>query len=456
MKTLDADSLYKGVHELDLILSSFTDQLRQIQSSINELVSLEDSLKGKGGTSIRAFFQDCHEPFLTFCISCLTNYGNTLKNFESALKSLDASPNAFIRQSFLENELTNGLRKVKGNTIELTQDANQSMQSVSDIVFLPRLNELEFVNQVEEANRSSIQTIEKLVEFDLMQTNALSSIEQQILKMNQFIEQIHSMFQSGQLSLASYKPGQLWSQNKAKVGNGNSKSKESKLKNPVKDKELEWWELEYTNGDSSTVFDLSAPVSSTGNKFSTGTEAVSYYNTAINTQVKGFGIKKDGDVFRVKNGNVVNIKGKRYHSKWIDSQLKRGNIPEIAKNVKPSSALKSSVRGGLAWVGVGITTTENAYENIQNNESTSKIVGDAGVDVGLGAVTLGLGSATAAFVVGTVGAPVLAGATVGLAVSIGVSYILEGIKTGKGQKNISDKIKDKVQKSVKTIANWFS
>ena len=106
MKTLDADSLYKGVHELDLILSSFTDQLRQIQSSINELVSLEDSLKGKGGTSIRAFFQDCHEPFLTFCISCLTNYGNTLKNIESALKSLDASPNAFIRQSFLENELT--------------------------------------------------------------------------------------------------------------------------------------------------------------------------------------------------------------------------------------------------------------------------------------------------------------------------------------------------------------
>ncbi|WP_416728563.1 T7SS effector LXG polymorphic toxin [Fictibacillus sp. JL2B1089] len=454
MKTLDADSLYNGVHELNLILSSFTDQLRQIQSSINELVSLEDSLKGKGGTSIRAFFQDCHEPFLTFCISCLTNYGNTLKNIESALKSLDASPNAFIRQSFLENELTNGLRKVKENTIELTQDANQSMQNVSDIVFLPRLNELEFVNQVEEANRSSIQTIEKLVEFDLMQTNALSSIEQQILKMNQFIEQIQSMFQSGELSLASYKPGQLWNQSKSEVRNGNSESKESKLKNPVKEKELEWWEKELPGDDPRAVLDLSAPVNSAGNAFGTLTEGAAFAKSAYNTQVKGFRISKYNDNFHVKNGKVENIKGKKYHKNWIDSQIKRGNTPEIAKHVKPGSIVKSTMKGGLSWLGVGITTTENAYQNIKNEESTSKIVGDAGVDVGLGAVSLGTGAVFVSAVVAS-GGTVLVAAAAGLIISSAITFAFEGIKTGKDKKSASDKIKDGVQKGVKTIAGWF-
>ena len=45
-------------------------------------------------------------------------------------------------------------------------------------------------------------------------------------------------------------------------------------------------------------------------------------------------------------------------------------------------------------VGVGIATIDNVRKNMNNDESTGKIIGDAVVDVAIGAATLAAGGAS--------------------------------------------------------------
>ena len=82
----------------------------------------------------------------------------------------------------------------------------------------------------------------------------------------------------------------------------------------------------------------------------------------------------------------------------------------------------------------------------------SKIVGDAGVDVGIGAVSLAAGGMATALVVGSLGAPVLVGAVAGV-IGAGVVSSISNLEI-KG-KSVSNHIKDGIQSGVKTIAGWF-
>ncbi|RBP89907.1 WXG superfamily protein probably secreted by type VII secretion system [Cytobacillus firmus] len=74
-------------------------------------MSLEDAFKGQGGQAIRAYYQECHQPFLQFLESRIDEYQSYLKSFIGSLLNLEPSPSGFIRQEFLEHELKQGAEK---------------------------------------------------------------------------------------------------------------------------------------------------------------------------------------------------------------------------------------------------------------------------------------------------------------------------------------------------------
>jgi toxin YxiD len=231
LKVLEADSLLAGIDETSNQLSILKDQVHQVQVSIQELVSLEDAFKGQGSQSIRAFYQDCHHPFLQFLESWIDEYQSYLKSFIGSLKALEPSPSGFIRQEFMEHELKQGLRNTLQITADLTQEANGIMKSVSDIVALPRLEDSRFIQATKSAEDSSLETIEKLVDFDHRETAALDPLLQDLSLMNQYIQKMAGMFQSGNLSLAQYQPESLsWKDFHGDISNPNLESEQSILK----------------------------------------------------------------------------------------------------------------------------------------------------------------------------------------------------------------------------------
>ncbi len=209
MKVLEVGSLHSGIDEFLDKIGTQKEQMNQIKEAVTNLIALEDSLKGAGGNAIRGFYEECHKPFLLFYENFLVEYEQTLNTIKSSLTGLEPSNNGFIRQSFLEQELNNGLNHTKSVTMELTDEANRVMDSVSDIVALPHLQDQSFLESAEEAKKEKDRTIERLLEFDLQQTKSLDTVEQDIESMNQYITHIASLFKSGDLQVGDYKTGQL-------------------------------------------------------------------------------------------------------------------------------------------------------------------------------------------------------------------------------------------------------
>ncbi|WP_218240456.1 hypothetical protein, partial [Pseudomonas sp. 2822-17] len=75
--------------------------------------------------------------------------------------------------------------------------------------------------------------------------------------------------------------------------------------------------------------------------------------------------------------------------------------------VDPGANAKAGLKSKAGWVGVALETGYNLHNNIKSGESKSKIIGDAAVDVAIGAGLIVLGTAVSALAV-TLGAPVIA------------------------------------------------
>ncbi|WP_254178833.1 LXG domain-containing protein [Cytobacillus oceanisediminis] len=166
---------------------------------------------GEGAAAIQAFFRECHSPFLLFFEGFLADYQNTLKRIASSLQMLEPASNGFIRQSFLDEEAAQGLVKTESITTSLTEETNAVMQKVSDIVSLPHLQDEEFSAHVRRAELHRRNTVDDLITFDGQQTLALDRIEQDLHLMQTYIDEISSLFQSGNLSISGYSVKQLHS-----------------------------------------------------------------------------------------------------------------------------------------------------------------------------------------------------------------------------------------------------
>lgn len=175
MKVLDAESLHKGIDDIKNEIPDFQQQISAIQQAVNGVVSLNDALKGKGGEAIRTFYEQCHQPFLIYMQHFLTDYEKLLDEVKEAVLSFEPNKKAMIKEEFLEDDVTTGLEKVEDVTISLTDEANVIMDSVRDIVSLPKLDDEEFLHNVQRGKRKTKDTIEGLHDLDDSQTKALES-----------------------------------------------------------------------------------------------------------------------------------------------------------------------------------------------------------------------------------------------------------------------------------------
>ncbi|GGN57355.1 MULTISPECIES: T7SS effector LXG polymorphic toxin [unclassified Oceanobacillus] len=91
----------------------------------------------------------------------LIDFENGLKRMEQAIQSFELIPNVRIEQSFLENDINYGLQNVKNTTLNLTDAANHTIQSVRDIVTLPQLHPDELIHRVRQGEKQTKQLVEQ-------------------------------------------------------------------------------------------------------------------------------------------------------------------------------------------------------------------------------------------------------------------------------------------------------
>jgi len=217
-------------------------------------------------------------------------------------------------------------------------------------------------------------------------------------------------------------------------------------------------------------FELEAAFDEKGEQFGITAEAIAFYQVYDKVR-KGFKIerivKSNNRVqYRLYKPELIGVspprngrKSKIYWEDDLKAKARQGNPPKVSSYVRPGASAVSALKSKAGWIGIGISTVENVVENVNNGEDATRIIGDAAVDVGIGAGTLVLGGVVAG-VAGTLGAPVIVGAGVAAAVSVGISVLLESVKIN--GKSITDHVKDAVnsiansaKNAVSTVAGWF-
>ncbi|MET3656333.1 T7SS effector LXG polymorphic toxin [Sporosarcina psychrophila] len=78
-----------GLRPNSTMLNRLENEMKAIESAVEGLVAMEDSMKVQGGDAIRAFYAGCHLLFLQFFMTFESNYVNILTQMDSALDALE-------------------------------------------------------------------------------------------------------------------------------------------------------------------------------------------------------------------------------------------------------------------------------------------------------------------------------------------------------------------------------
>src|SRR5690625_2640243 len=201
---LDVSSLQDGIDFTVQDIESKRDQIQALQKSVHGFHTLEDALRGQGGEAIRAFYRDAHEPFLVLFHQFLIDYSNLLKDMKEAVGTFESNSSGYVNQEFLETDVDEGFAKVEKTATELTDDANEILADVEEIVSVKRIDESEVVEDVQRGKEKAKEIVEELTILDEYEAGRLEETKQALHELRSFISGMESMFKSGDLSIRNY------------------------------------------------------------------------------------------------------------------------------------------------------------------------------------------------------------------------------------------------------------
>ncbi|WP_144531910.1 T7SS effector LXG polymorphic toxin [Bacillus pumilus] len=232
MKTLDAFALINGIDQTLNTLKQQSQQISSIEKQIQKIISLDGALKGETGQAIRAFYAECHIPFLQFFQVVIEEYSVALKNTKQALHALESNGHGFISQAFIEHELDQGLKKAERTISEIVTDVNHAIGRVGHIVHLPNVDESAFQQNYQKAWLETSRTIGLLHAFDREQTSALQETKSSLQTMKQFINTLNTMFTGPKIDITTYQKGSIFKNGKEEKISSTIGGLNDKIDNP--------------------------------------------------------------------------------------------------------------------------------------------------------------------------------------------------------------------------------
>lgn len=232
MKTLDAFALINGIDQTLNALKQQSQQISSLEKQINHIISLDGALKGEAGQAIRAFYTECHIPFLQFFQVVIEEYSAALKNTKQALSALESNEHGYISQAFIEHDLDQGLKKAERTISEIVSEVNHAIGRVGHIVHLPNVDESLFQQNYQKAWLETSRTIGLLPAFDREQTSALHETKSSLQTMKQYIDTLSTMFTGPKIDITSYQKGSIFKDGKEEKVSSTISGLKDKIDNP--------------------------------------------------------------------------------------------------------------------------------------------------------------------------------------------------------------------------------
>lgn len=198
-KVLDVRLLEEGLDRNGEMLTRLKGELEPLLAQTEKLISMGEAFKGEGGSAILGFYEACHIPFLKYAIMFCDEATSVMARISSALSALEPSPDGYIDEPFLEAEVEQGLIEIGRLTDRLTNETNAIMDSVSDIVALPHLDDSVVQEGIRDSRKKKDDTVNDLNQFDAESVGSLSGLFDGANQMTDWINRLAGLFQEGAL-----------------------------------------------------------------------------------------------------------------------------------------------------------------------------------------------------------------------------------------------------------------
>src|SRR5690625_2699153 len=204
MKRLDGAPLHSGIEETISEITEIRSQVERIQRAIRDFVSLKDALKGKGGESIRSFYDDGHQPLLIQLHQSFTDYEFTLNDLQDALLSFESFEEGFISEAFLDSDVKQGLDKVQDISAVYTDEANAVIDEVKDIASFQKIEDSDLIAVISDGKDKVNNLIEEMHKVDQYFAKQLEDTEYTLEVMHSYVEDLSSIFQRSGKSIENF------------------------------------------------------------------------------------------------------------------------------------------------------------------------------------------------------------------------------------------------------------
>lgn len=137
-----------------------------------------------------------HIPAILLLHQFLYQYLEILKNILTIIEHFETN-SGFISEEFIETEIKAGLNKLENFTEGTVNSINQYFLDVADLVHGTPVQILHFHHQIASAKSHSQKTVHELAKLDEEISHELTSMQEQLAQIRQFIQKLHEWTKDG-------------------------------------------------------------------------------------------------------------------------------------------------------------------------------------------------------------------------------------------------------------------
>ncbi len=204
IKNLDVQDIQQQVDSTKDFISKTKENVEQVKQALNGITTLHDGFSGNTADSIRSFYEEAHKPFLEFMESFLVQYEEALSSVNDQALSFEPNESGFIRQEFLEGELTSKMQKAQDSLSATTDMINQQLNSVSDLASVSHVKDNVFLESIADAKKRITKTVDNMYEMDSNATSKLDKSEDDMQQMKTYMSKLRTAIDKNNISVENF------------------------------------------------------------------------------------------------------------------------------------------------------------------------------------------------------------------------------------------------------------
>ena len=167
------------------------DQIQDLRASINNLINLDDALKGNGAEAIKEHLTVLHIPAVLLLNQFISEYVKRLQQVKTLINDYE-DESGLVRQNFVEQEAKTGIENIEQMSENTINDINQEFMEVNDIVGGSPISLFYLQQKYEKAKRHIKKTTDGLEELDTDSLKILKESSESLTSISDFINKIES------------------------------------------------------------------------------------------------------------------------------------------------------------------------------------------------------------------------------------------------------------------------